>query len=106
MRAFSVWFESIGVSPVVGGLLLGLALGFLLFRKRAPRDALPLVPPRAPEVGARRSTSGDDETKRLAVAAIERGNKLEAVKLVRDREKTDLRSAKERVDEWAREIGR
>jgi ribosomal protein L7/L12 len=37
-----------------------------------------------------------------AIAALQRGNKIEAIKLVREAQKLDLKDAKDRVDDFVK----
>ena len=37
-----------------------------------------------------------------AIAALQRGNKIEAIKLVREAQKLDLKDAKDRVDDYVK----
>src|SRR5688572_20650980 len=98
----SGWFEAQGISPLVGGLLLGGSLVYLLVRARSRRPTtfeVPRVPEQRPMVAA----SGD--VKEQALELVRAKNKIGAIKLVRERTGLGLKEAKDQVEAWEREAG-
>lgn len=98
----SGWFEAQGVSPLVGGALLGAALVYLLMRGRA-RQAQPFQVPRAQMQRPIAAVQGD--VKEQALQLVRAKNKIEAIKLVRQHTGLGLKEAKDQVEAWAREAG-
>jgi len=96
----SSWFQAQGIPPLWGGVLLGAALVYLVLRqlsKMSPPYQVPRVPQQRPIAAAQ----GD--LKEQALQLVRQRKKIEAIKLVREREGLGLKEAKDVVDAWERE---
>jgi len=95
----SSWFRGLGISPLLGGILLGASIVYLLLRGTRQRPAN-FELPRVPE-----PIAVDGDVKEQALELVRRQNKIEAIKLVRKHTGLGLKEAKDQVEAWAREAG-
>jgi large subunit ribosomal protein L7/L12 len=93
----SSWFQEQGIPPLWGGMLLGGALVYLLVRKWNPRPQT-FEPPRVPEQLSMTVQRGDLRAQVLEL--VRQRKKIDAIKLVREREDLGLKEAKDVVDAW------
>jgi len=100
----SNWFESQGVSPLVGGALLGGSLIFLLLRASKKSKRASFEVPRVPMQRPIAAVQGDLKEQALELAFAK--NKIEAIKLVREKTGLGLKEAKDQVEAWEREARR
>jgi large subunit ribosomal protein L7/L12 len=96
----SSWFQAQGISPLFGGMLLGASIVYLLLRS-ARKKKVNFELPRVPEERPMAAASGD--VKEQAMALVRRKNKIEAIKLVRERTGLGLKEAKDQVEAWEQE---
>lgn len=96
----SSWFQAQGISPLVGGILLGASIAYLLFRSSRKSKVNVELPRGAPE---RPVAAASGDVKEQALDLVRRSSKIEAIKLVRERTGLGLKEAKDQVDAWARE---
>ena len=96
----SAWFQAQGISPLLGGILLGASIVLLLFRSsRKPKVIFEV--PRVPHERPMAAAAGD--VKEQALALVRQKNKIEAIKLVRERTGLGLKEAKDQVEAWERD---
>lgn len=96
----SSWFQAQGISPLLGGMLLGASIVYLLVRS-SRKQRVNLELPRVPQERPMAAASGD--VKEQALALVRRKNKIEAIKLVRERTGLGLKEAKDQVEAWEKE---
>lgn len=112
IEQFSTFFANLGVPPLVAGLLLGAVFGFLLrgiLSSKPDEAARPVTlpaasPPRATTMftsapsldlgGLSISASAEADIR----AALQRGSKIEAIKLLREATGLGLKESKDVID--------
>lgn len=124
MKAFfdsiALGFESMGVHPVLGAFLVGAVIAFVFARRRSTSSVPAVIEPAAPAAPAARPVRVEKEITRshaaggmitfngrtidfppYVMAHIHAGNKVEAIKALRDATGMELTSAKQIVDKIA-----
>lgn len=95
MNEISLWLESMGIPPLLGGLIAGAVLFWLISRMASgDRTAKLAGPDAAPKPAAELSERDRTLVRRL----MQQNEKIEAIKLVRERTGLGLADAKEFVE--------
>lgn len=96
MNSISLWLESMGIPPLLGGLIAGAVLFWLISRMASDDRTAKLM---GQDAVPKPAVELSDRDRALVRRLMRQDEKIEAIKLVRERTGLGLADAKEFVEE-------